>query len=123
MRIDKWLWAARFFKTRSLAAKACERGKIGIGGQSAKASREVRPGDPLRVKTEAGDFHIHALNLAETRGPATAAQSLYQETEASQALRLKAAEEHRAAVQSGEWSPGKPSKRDRFRAKIHPFRD
>ena len=73
MRIDKWLWAARFFKTRALAARACELGRIESNGQQAKASREVRPGDVLRVKNEGGDFQIEVLALSGIRGPAPVA--------------------------------------------------
>src|SRR6202008_964720 len=95
VRIDKWLWAARFFKTRALAAKACELGRILSNGQPAKASREVRPGDLLQVKNEGGDFQVEVLLLSEVRGPAAVAQTLYRETEASRELRLKLAEERK----------------------------
>ena len=77
VRIDKWLWAARFFKTRSLAGKACELGRVEIGGQAAKPSREIKPGDLLGVKNESGDFQIEVLVLSEMRGPAAVAQTLY----------------------------------------------
>ena len=83
VRIDKWLWAARFFKTRSLAARACELGRIEANGQHSKASREVRAGDLLQVKNDSGDFLVEVLALSEVRGPAVVAQSLYRETEAS----------------------------------------
>jgi ribosome-associated heat shock protein Hsp15 len=83
VRLDKWLWAARFFKTRSLAAKACEMGRIQSNGQPAKASREVRAGDMLQVKNDGGDFQVEVLALSEMRGPAAVAQTLYRETEAS----------------------------------------
>ncbi len=109
MRIDKWLWAARFFKTRSLATKACESGKIDANAQTAKASREVRVGDLLQVRNESGEFQIHVLLLSEVRGPATLAQTYYRETEASRLARLKLSEERRLDVHS----EGKPSKRDR----------
>ena len=75
MRIDKWLWAARFFKTRSLAARACELGRIESAGQTAKPAREVRPGDMLRIRNDSGDFHIEVLLLSEMRGPAPLAQT------------------------------------------------
>jgi ribosome-associated heat shock protein Hsp15 len=113
VRIDKWLWAARFFKTRSLASHACELGRIASNGQRAKASREVRVGDLLQVKTDAGDFQVEVLLLSDMRGPAAVARTLYRETEASRELRLKAAEERKAMPRfEGEWG-GKPSKRDR----------
>lgn len=115
MRIDKWLWAARFFKTRSIASRACELGRIHSGGQPAKPAREVRTGDMLRVRNDSGDFEIEVLALSELRGPAAVAQKLYRETEASREARLKAAEE-RKAMPHFEWlHDGKPSKRDRRR--------
>src|SRR6202521_2893629 len=86
VRMDKWLWAARFFKTRSLAARACELGRVQSSGQPAKAARPVRIGDMLRVANEGGDFQVEVLLLSETRGPASVAQTLYRETEASQDL-------------------------------------
>jgi ribosome-associated heat shock protein Hsp15 len=113
VRMDKWLWAARFFKTRALAARACELGRIGSNGQPAKASREVRTGDRLHVKNDGGDFEVEVLLLSEQRGPAAFAQTLYLETEASRALRIKLAEERKAAMQFEELRQGKPSKRDR----------
>ena len=115
MRIDKWLWAARFFKTRTLAARACELGRIESGGMPAKPAREVRIGDMLRVKKEGGEFQVEVLLLSDMRGPAAVAQTLYRETEASRELRLKVAEEHRAARQFEVAGEGRPSKRDRRR--------
>ena len=111
VRIDKWLWAARFFKTRSLAARACELGRIESNGQSAKPSRDVRAGDMLRVKNDSGEFYVEVLALSEMRGPAAVAQTLYRETQASKELRRKVAEE-RKTMPIFEL-PGKPSKRDR----------
>jgi ribosome-associated heat shock protein Hsp15 len=113
VRIDKWLWAARFFKTRSLAARACELGRIQSNGQTAKAAREVRAGDRLLVKNDSGDFEVDVLLLSEMRGPAPVAQTLYRETEASRELRLKAAEERKAMPHFEGFRKGKPSKRDR----------
>ena len=113
VRIDKWLWAARFFKTRSLAAKACELGRIRWNGQPAKASREIKIGDMLNVTAPSGDFEVEVLALSEVRGPAAVAQTLYRETEASKELRLKAAAEHKAMRQFEQLPAGKPSKRDR----------
>ena len=111
--MDKWLWAARFFKTRSLAARACELGRIESNGQQAKASREVRVGDLLQVKNDGGDFQVEVLLLSEMRGPAAVAQTLYRETEASRELRLKLAEERKAMPHFEASREGKPSKRDR----------
>jgi ribosome-associated heat shock protein Hsp15 len=113
VRMDKWLWAARFFKTRALAAKACELGRIAAKGQPAKASREVRVGDLLQVKNEGGDFQVEVLLLSEMRGPASVAQTLYRETEASRELRLKLAEAQRAMPHFEASREGRPSKRDR----------
>ena len=113
MRIDKWLWAARFFKTRSLATRACELGRIECNGHQAKASREIRIGDMLRVKNEAGEFELQILLLREMRGPAAVAQTLYSETEASKELRAKQAEERKVLSQFKAFDEGKPSKRDR----------
>src|SRR5271155_6070636 len=113
VRVDKWLGAARFFKTRSLATRACELGRIQSNGQPAKAAREVRVGDVLHVTNEGGVFQVEVLALSEVRGPASVAQTLYRETEASRELRQKLAEE-RKAMRPFEASPvGRPSKRDR----------
>jgi ribosome-associated heat shock protein Hsp15 len=126
MRIDKWLWAARFFKTRALASNACDLGRIEWNGQRAKPAREVRVGDRLRVRNEAGEFEVEVLLLSEIRGPAAVAQTLYRESEASRELRRKAAEERKALMQAGAVPEGRPSKRDRrqlnrLRGRIHRF--
>jgi ribosome-associated heat shock protein Hsp15 len=118
--MDKWLWAARFFKTRSIAARACELGRIQSHGQPAKAAREVRIGDMLRVTNDGGDFQVEVLLLSDVRGPASVAQTLYRETEASRELRLKVAAERKAMKQFEELPAGRPSKRDR--RKIIQFR-
>jgi ribosome-associated heat shock protein Hsp15 len=115
VRIDKWLWAARFFKTRTLAARACALGRIQSNDQPAKAAREVRIGDMLRVANEGGEFQVEVLLLSEVRGPAAIAQTLYRETEASKELRLKVAAERKAMKQFEELPAGRPSKRDRRR--------
>jgi ribosome-associated heat shock protein Hsp15 len=111
--MDKWLWAARFFKTRALAARACELGRIQSNGQPAKPAREVRVGDMLRVTNEGGDFQVAVLLLSEVRGPASVAQTLYRETEASRELRANVAAERKAMNQFEELPAGRPSKRDR----------
>ena len=113
MRMDKWLWAARFFKTRSLAARACELGRIQSNGQPAKAARDVRIGDMLRVTNDGGDFQVEVLLLSEVRGPASVAQTLYRETETSRELRLKVAAERKAMRQFEQLPAGRPSKRER----------
>jgi ribosome-associated heat shock protein Hsp15 len=115
VRIDKWLWAARFFKTRSLAARACDLSRVQSNGQPAKPAREVRIGDKLQVSNEGGDFEIEVLLLSEVRGPASVAQTLYRESEASRELRQKVAAERRAMKQFEELPSGRPSKRDRRR--------
>lgn len=113
VRMDKWLWAARFFKTRALARRACELGRIECNGQGVRAAREVQAGDVLRVKNDGGDFQVEVLVLSEMRGPAAVAQTLYRETEASRELRLKLAEERKAMPKFEASREGKPSKRDR----------
>ena len=121
VRIDKWLWAARFFKTRALAARACELGRIHSNGVEAKPARDVRVGDRLKLRNDSGEFEIEILELSAIRGPAAIAQTLYREGDASREARLKAAEEARANRQFVPAPAGRPSKRDRRR--IIRFRD
>ncbi len=118
-RIDKWLWAARFFKTRELASKACEMGRIESNGVRAKPAREVRIGDTLHLRTEAAEFEIEVLALSQQRGPAPVAQTLYRETEASAEARRKAAEERRLLAPAAFVPSRRPTKRDR--RLIHSF--
>jgi ribosome-associated heat shock protein Hsp15 len=113
VRIDKWLWAARFFKTRSLASHACDLGRITANGQPVKASREVHAGDLLGIRNEGGDFQVEVLLLSEVRGPAPVAQTLYRETDASREARRKLAEERKSMPYFESLPEGKPSKRDR----------
>jgi ribosome-associated heat shock protein Hsp15 len=113
VRIDKWLWAARFFKTRSLAARACELGRVEASGQTAKPAREVRVGDLLQIKTAGGDFEVEVLLVSGTRGPAAVAQTLYRETDASREARARLAEERKALPAAEPERKGRPSKRDR----------
>jgi ribosome-associated heat shock protein Hsp15 len=113
--MDKWLWAARFFKTRSLAARACELGRIRSHQQPAKPAREVRIGDLLQIQTEGGDYQVEVLLLSEVRGNASMAQTLYRETDASRELRLKMAAERKAGMNYSPAPEGRPSKRDRRR--------
>jgi ribosome-associated heat shock protein Hsp15 len=124
--MDKWLWAARFFKTRALAGDACEMGRIESNGLRAKPAREVRLGDMLRVRSEGGEFLIQVLLLSHIRGPAAVAQTMYAETDASREARLKAVAERQAMMQAGELGEGRPTKRnrrelDRVRGRIHRF--
>jgi len=113
VRIDVWLWAARFFKTRPLAKRACELGRVLSNGHPAKAAREVRVGDQLRVTNEGGEFQVEVLLLSEVRGPAAVAQTLYRETDESRELRQKAAAERKAMREFEVLPEGRPSKRDR----------
>src|SRR6202158_2238145 len=111
VRMDKWLWAARFFKTRAWAARACELGRIQSNGQPAKAAREVRIGNMLRVTNAGGDFEVEVLLLSDVRGPASVAQTLYHEPDASRELRHKVAAERKAMRQFEELPASRPSKR------------
>ena len=113
VRIDKWLWAARFFKTRALASRACELGRILANGQPAKPAREIRIGDRLQVTNDGGEFQIEVLLLSDVRGPAAVAQTLYRESDASREARQKAADERRALMNFEALPEGRPSKRDR----------
>jgi ribosome-associated heat shock protein Hsp15 len=114
-RVDKWLWAARFFKTRALASHACDLGRIEVNAVRAKPAREVRPGDRLRIENEGGTFAVDVVEISEIRGPAARAQSLYRETEESREARLKLAAEHKAMQQMMPLPERRPTKRDRRR--------
>ena len=113
MRMDKWLWAASFFKTRALAARACELGRVQIADQPAKPAREVRIGDHLRITTDSGVFAVEVKALVEIRGSASAAQKLYQESDDSRAARAREAEIRRLNWPASAATPGRPTKRDR----------
>ena len=113
MRIDKWVWAERFFKTRSLASRACELGRIESNGRRAKASREVRVGDLLQVTNNKGEYQVEVVLLSERRGSAAVAQTLFRETEECRESRLKLAEERKATPHFEALEGGRPSKRDR----------
>jgi ribosome-associated heat shock protein Hsp15 len=115
VRIDAWLWAARFFKTRTLAKNACELGRILSNSQPAKPAREVRIGDMLRITNDGGEFQVEVLALSDIRGPASVAQTLYRETDESREQRQKVAAERRAAREWEVLPQGRPSKRDRRR--------
>ena len=120
IRIDKWLWAARFFKTRALAVKACDLGRVLSNGVEAKPAREVRVGDMLRIRNEGGEFEVEVVQLSEMRGPAAAAQALFKETATSKEARLRIAEERKALREFAPLPERRPSKRDR--RKIIQFR-
>ena len=113
VRMDMWLWAARFFKTRTLAKRACDLGRVLVNEQSAKPARDIRPGDLLRISNEAGDFEIQVLLLSAVRGPARVAQTLYRETDASREARERTAAERKAMREFEILPAGRPSKRDR----------
>jgi ribosome-associated heat shock protein Hsp15 len=115
VRLDKWLWAARFFKTRTLAARSCDLGRVQVSGQPGKPARDIRVGDRLQIRTEGGDFEVEVLALSEIRGPASVAQALYRETDSSRELRIKAAEQRKLMRSFSPAPTTKPSKRDRRR--------
>jgi ribosome-associated heat shock protein Hsp15 len=115
VRIDKWLWAARFFKTRAMASRACDIGRIHSNGFRAKPAREVHPGDKLRIENERGIFEVEVSVVSAARGPAAVAQNLYRESDASREARLHLAEQRKALEQYVRLPEGRPSKRDRRR--------
>jgi ribosome-associated heat shock protein Hsp15 len=116
VRLDKWLWAARFFKTRALASDEIGRGRVLVNGQLAKASRELKAGDRVRLRQGAIERTVDVLGLSATRGPAPVAQALYAETPDSLAARAKAAEARRLAAEPADAiEQGRPTKRDRRR--------
>jgi ribosome-associated heat shock protein Hsp15 len=122
VRIDKWLWAARFFKTRSLAADAVGAGKVLVGGERAKPARQLQLGDELRVRLGPYEHVVHVRALSERRGPATVATTLYAETADSVAARARLAEQHRMAPAAFVYEEkGRPTKRDR--RELDRFRD
>ena len=113
VRLDKWLWAARFFKTRALASRACDLGRVLVGSQPAKPAREVRVNDRLRITNEGGVFEVDVLALSEVRGPASVAQGLYRETDESREARKVLAEERKAMNAIESLPTMRPNKRDR----------
>ena len=113
-RLDKWLWAARFYKTRGLAAAAVDGGKIEVNGEKAKRAKPVRPGDALRIRLGPYEHRVTVLALATQRGPAAVAAGLYQEDPAGRELRERIHEQHRLAARlAGGTEKGRPTKRDR----------
>jgi ribosome-associated heat shock protein Hsp15 len=113
VRIDKWLWAARFFKTRSLATEAVDGGKVDVNGARAKPAKLVGPGDEVRVRVGPQLFVVKIKDTAERRGSAAVAQGLYEETAESAAARAKASEQQRLAASSFDFDEGRPNKKDR----------
>ncbi|WP_186212131.1 RNA-binding S4 domain-containing protein [Burkholderia gladioli] len=113
LRIDKWLWAARFFKTRSLAADAVEKGRVRIGGAAVKPSKDVRVGDRVEITIETVVWELDVLGICDTRGPASVAQTLYAETAQGRAKRLAELERRRHYREPAAELHGRPTKRDR----------
>jgi ribosome-associated heat shock protein Hsp15 len=113
VRIDKWLWAARFFKTRSLATDAVDAGKVRLNGDRIKPARGVKPGDTLQIDNGATEWEVVVRALADKRGSATVAQTLYTETEESVAQRQKTAEQRKFFHEPSALLKGRPTKRDR----------
>lgn len=114
-RIDKWLWTARFFKTRSLATVAVDGGKIQLNGQRVKPAKEVKPGDEIKIHIGQTEWTVFVRGIAERRGPATEARQLYEETAESQARRESERETRRLGVEPAVGLHGRPTKRDRRR--------
>ncbi len=114
VRVDKWLWAARFFKTRSLATEAVAGGKVEVNGERAKPAKSVKPGDEIRLRLPPYEHILIVRALAERRGPASVAQGLYEETEASAAERRRLTEQLRMAPAAFVFEErGRPTKKDR----------
>jgi ribosome-associated heat shock protein Hsp15 len=113
IRIDKWLWAARFFKTRSLAADAVAGGKVALNGARPKPSRVVRPGDRLNIRRGAYEWTIIVKGTSNYRGPASDATALYEETEESRTRRQAAIAQLKLERPADFYSPRRPSKKDR----------
>ena len=113
MRIDKWLWAARFYKTRSLATAEVDAGHVDVNGERAKPAKHIREGDELRIRVRQVTHVVHVRALSERRGPSAAAHLLYEETEASRLERERLAELRRLAPTPAYEDGGRPSKRDR----------
>ncbi|WP_186134045.1 RNA-binding S4 domain-containing protein [Burkholderia gladioli] len=113
LRIDKWLWAARFFKTRSLAADAVEKGRVRVGGATVKPSKDVRVGDRVEITIETVVWELDVLGICDTRGPASIAQTLYAETAQGRAKRLAELERRRHYREPAAELHGRPTKRDR----------
>ena len=121
VRIDKWLWAARFFKTRSLATEAVDGGKVDVNGARVKPAKLIGPGDEVRVRVGPQLFVVMVKDTAERRGSASVARELYDETPDSLAARERAAEQHRLAATTFDFDEGRPNKKDR--RELRKFRD
>ena len=119
LRIDKWLWAARFFKTRSMASDAVEKGRVRIGGANVKPSKDVRVGDLVEIEIEHVLWQVNVLGICEVRGPAPIAQTLYAETDAGREKRVAESERRKTYREPAAALQGRPTKRDR--RKLHSF--
>jgi ribosome-associated heat shock protein Hsp15 len=115
VRLDKWLWAARFFKTRSVAREAVAGGKVHLNGNRAKPGRSLNIGDELRIQRAEDEYTITIVDLTARRGPATVARTLYEESEESRTQREKLAEERRLNHIQNSSTEGRPDKRQRRR--------
>jgi ribosome-associated heat shock protein Hsp15 len=113
VRIDKWLWAARFFKTRSAAQQAIEGGKVKLNGERTKPAKDLKPGDQLVIHIRGYEWNIEVLQLSSQRGPATVARTLYAESAESQAKRALEVEKRRRFNEPASTIQGRPTKRDR----------
>lgn len=121
VRVDKWLWAARFFKTRALAQQAVEGGKVRLNGERCKCSRELRPGDRLEIRIDVQEWVVTVRGLTLQRGPAPVARQLYEEDVQSREKRERAMEERKRLAEPGGQIRGRPTKRDR--RLLHRFTD
>lgn len=113
MRIDKWLWAARFFKTRSAAQQAVEGGKVKLNGERVKPARALKTGDQLVIHIGAYEWVVRVIELSEKRGPAAVARTLYEEDEVSRAQRTEQVAMRRLAADPEHQRRGRPTKRER----------
>jgi len=113
MRLDKWLWAARFFKTRSLATQAIDNGRVKLNGDRVKPAREIKPGDRLELRIGDFDWVLTVRGLSMQRGPAPVAQTLYEEDPASCARRQQQVSDRKLAANPAAEIKGRPTKRDR----------
>ncbi len=121
VRIDKWLWAARFFKTRSLATNAVDAGHIRLNGERPKPAKDVKAGDTLHIHAASGDYVVDVIALSDKRGSAVIAQSLYAETDESKVARALAADRRKTLVDPSEQIVARPTKKDR--RNLDRFRD
>ena len=118
VRLDRWLWAARFFKTRALASAAIGGGKVHVNGARAKAAKQIRTGDALRIRVGPYEWLVTVRALSERRGPAKEAQGLYEESPEGRAARERLAEAHKIAPAPAYQGKGRPTKKDRRKLEL-----